>query len=135
MMGFLFRRSTRKVTTGRLAEEPEEDPGPTVRLWGSSGGDGVVFPCPDCGGPVGSMGTCHTYGFKEDGTGGLACIGCWTAIYLYCLGDPEDDADEGCGWSYTWGLNPKNPSSEGNDRCRPEWIPVGARWDGGWPAR
>lgn len=115
-----------------IVEETKPEPDLTVSLWDED--FEIAHRCPECGGPVEHTGTCHTYGWKEDGSGGLACIGCWSAIRLYCVYDYGPDEDRGCGWEYTWGLNPKNPRSKDNNLCRPSWIPVGARWDDGWPA-
>lgn len=53
---------------------------------------------------------------------------------FYCEGtklplDP-DYAYVGCGWGYTWGLNPRNPRSAHNERERPGWL--GNRDFGDW---
>lgn len=82
----------------------------------------VAEPCPDCGGKVRYGLTCHTWGGNADGTGWRACLPCDSAYDLYC----EDDD---CGWSYTWGLNPRNPRSVDNERRRPPWIAEGSMPD------
>ena len=75
--------------------------------------DFTVGRCPDCGGIVRYDLTCHTWGGNEDGTGWMACLPCDSAIY-YCCDD--------CGWSYTDGLNPRNPRSVENEKHRPSWL-------------
>jgi hypothetical protein len=40
--------------------------------------------------------------------------------------DDGDLLEDGCGWSYTWGLNPRNPRAAVNEQRRPSWIPEGS---------
>lgn len=70
--------------------------------------------CPDCGAPVAWWWACHTWGGDADGKGWMACMECNSAIRYTC--------DEGCGWSYTHGLNPRNPRSVENEKSRPAWV-------------
>lgn len=71
------------------------------------------YPCPACGGTVRWDFTCHTYGWKDDGTGGMACLYCDSAVEYECLE---------CDWSYVDGLNPRNPRSAANVARRPAWL-------------
>lgn len=89
-------------------------------------GDRVADPCPACGGKVRYDLGCHTWGGKPDGTGWMACLPCGSAFVFDCVGEDTEDG-EGCGWTYTWGLNPRNPKSVGNEERRPLWIEVGSR--------
>ena len=73
-------------------------------------------PCPKCGGKVDYYGSCHTYG---DESGWFACLGCYTACQFDCA---SGDDGLGCGWSYTWGLNPRNPRAARNEENRPAWL-------------
>lgn len=128
----IFRRAKRKPVKGKLVsgvyvEEQKRDPGPPTDIYDDAGR--VKHPCPWCGGRVVDTGSCHTYGGNEDGTGWMMCFpACWSAVEFYCV---DNDT---CEWSYTWGLNPRNPRAHSNSMHRPDWIPVGARWDDGWPA-
>jgi hypothetical protein len=72
--------------------------------------------CPECGGPVDVMLTCHTYPQRQaDGTERwMACMPCDSASDWYC------ESDE-CNWSWTEGLNPRNPRAAANDASRPSW--------------
>ena len=54
---------------------------------------------------------CHTYEGR-DGTW-MACRPCDSAIYYGCTQ---------CEWSYTHGLNPKNPREEKNRLNKPIWL-------------
>jgi hypothetical protein len=84
--------------------------------------------CPRCSGQLRFDLTCHTYGWNDDGTGGKACMPCDSAWEFWCA-MPDDDGDlleDGCGWSYTWGLNPRNPRAAVNEQRRPSWIPEGS---------
>jgi hypothetical protein len=49
-----------------------------------------------------------------------ACIGCWSALSIYCLANDGD----GCGkWDgYLWGHNPRNPRFADEEQNRPEWL-------------
>lgn len=88
-------------------------------------GERVVHPCPVCGGQVRADLTCHTY--PQNGRW-MACLPCDSA-WAFCCATPDEDGDllgEGCGWSYTWGLNPRNPRSVPNEDRWPPWIPEGA---------
>jgi hypothetical protein len=99
---------------------------PTVIV--DSDQDLIAEPCPECGGRVRYWLTCHTWGGKPDGTGWMHCLPCDTAWDLICS-LPDEDGDflvDGCGWSYTWGLNPRNPRSVRNEECRPPWIEPGS---------
>lgn len=131
-----FRRFKRQIVVPRVSviDEPvRDDPGPTVNIYDEN--FEITHRCPECDGPVSHIGTCQTYGWDDEGNRGRSCVGCWSAILLYCVREYDQDEDHiGCGWEYTWGLNPRNPRSKDNNLCRPSWIPVGARWDGGWPA-
>ena len=77
--------------------------------------------CPSCGGDVAFSDTCHTWGGKEDGTGWMACMGCFSALYLFCC-------EPGCDWRYTHGLNPLNPRSAANAKNRPPWLEEAREW-------
>jgi hypothetical protein len=91
----------------------------------------VTDPCPDCGGIVRYNLTCHTWGGKPDGTGWRACLPCDSAFEFACA-LPDHDGDlllDGCGWGYTWGLNPRNPRSVSNETRRPPWIAEGSMPD------
>lgn len=94
----------------------------------------VLHPCPLCASPVAWNYTCHTWGGNPDGTGWKHCLPCDSAIEFYCEGVrlPFDDPDSytGCGWTYVWGLNPRNPRSGHNDQQRPIWL--GARTFASW---
>lgn len=74
--------------------------------------------CPDCGGPVQWDLTCHTW----PGAGGrwMSCLPCDSAVRYDCMAG-EDEV--GCGWSYTHGLNPRNPRAAANEAKRPAWLP------------
>jgi hypothetical protein len=110
----LFRRARRLADTTRYA--------PLQLL---DAGGNPIHPCPECGGTVRFDLTCHTYAWSDDGTGGKACMSCDSA-WLFICARPDPDGDlleDGCGWSYTWGLNPRNPRAAGNASRRPPWIP------------
>lgn len=78
--------------------------------------------CPNCSKKVSGIDVCHTYGSNEEGWFG--CMGCWSAFEYYCTGIEDDDNDDGCGWEYTWGLNPENPRAIKNilPVNKPEWA-------------
>jgi hypothetical protein len=82
--------------------------------------DESMGPCPGCGGPTGSWGACHTYGGTPDGKGWMACMGCYSALEIFCAANDGD----GCGkWDgYTWGHNPRNPRFKDEESKRPEWL-------------
>ncbi len=88
----------------------------------------VTDPCPDCGGIVRYDLGCHTWGGNPDGTGWRACLPCDSAYDFDCAGTTGRRAD-GCGWGYTWGLNPRNPRSVSNETRRPPWIAAGSMPD------
>lgn len=69
--------------------------------------------CPRCGGPVEEELTCHTWPqTRPDGTEQwMACLPCDSATEWYCV---AGDHNEGCGWSWTDGLNPRNPRAAAN---------------------
>lgn len=78
--------------------------------------------CPECDGEVRWTHACHTYGFKADGTGGLACMNCDSAIEYVCADQYADYPRGDCAWTYIHGLNPRNPRSSANESRRPEWL-------------
>lgn len=71
--------------------------------------------CPECGSKVYWDYACHTWPRDYDGTHVvfMACIPCDTARRYICLD---------CGWSYTHGLNPKNPRFNTEQKRKPDWI-------------
>lgn len=75
--------------------------------------------CPECGGEVSAMLTCHTYPQScPDGTlAWYSCMPCDSATDYFC--DNDD-----CGWDYTAGLNPRNPRAAANESKRPAWLGV-----------
>jgi hypothetical protein len=79
----------------------------------------VAFPCPKCGDEVCIEFTCHTY---ETGGTWWACQGCGSAHNLFCTAFLRDDVVSECRWSYTIGLNPKNPRALDNEIQRPAWL-------------
>jgi hypothetical protein len=69
--------------------------------------------CPQCGTlEVIGYDSCHTW---FDGTRWMSCQGCFSAMHIFCGNDD-------CDWSYDWGLNPRNPRSEENEKDRPDWL-------------
>lgn len=83
--------------------------------------------CPECGGLIRVSLTCHTY--PQNGRW-VSCLPCASAYLLECWGtnvNLDDPDDEGCGWSYTWGLNPRNPRSLKNEEFRPLFIAPGEK--------
>lgn len=82
--------------------------------------------CPNCAGKVASDLTCHTYG--QNGRF-YSCMPCDSATYWWCVAHTDRcfsdcmdyDEHEGCGWSWTQGLNPDNPRSVANNEKKPEW--------------
>lgn len=89
------------------------DPRPAERL------------CPRCGGPVEPFPTCHTWpqAHTEGNERWMSCLPCDSATDWLCVADPAPGAAE-CGWSYTEGLNPRNPRAAENEMTRPAWLPV-----------
>jgi hypothetical protein len=81
--------------------------------------------CPRCGGKVYYDLACHTYPQRlPDGSERfMACMPCDSAIAYGCDGHGDRDEDEGCGWDYTHGLNPRNPRAAANEENRPPWLP------------
>jgi hypothetical protein len=87
--------------------------------------------CPDCGGQVRSALTCHTYpGTWKGKETWLSCMPCDSATWWFCEAHNEErcfsdcyeyDDHEGCGWSWTEGLNPRNPRAEKNEKKNPHW--------------
>ena len=74
----------------------------------------------ECGQPVLWDYTCHTWSDCADDTETwMSCINCASAIEFRCA--------EGC-WSYTWGLNPRNPRVEQNEQHRPTWLVGDIEW-------
>lgn len=72
--------------------------------------------CPQCGTPdIAGYGDCHTWPSGPDNTRWMSCQGCGSAFYMFCCNDD-------CDWSYTWGLNPKNPRADINEEERPNWV-------------
>lgn len=73
--------------------------------------------CPQCGGEVDHLLTCHTYSQRlEDGTERwMSCLPCDSATDWYCL-------SEDCDWDWTCGLNPRNPRAEENATHAPPWA-------------
>jgi len=127
MIQTLWRRATRKAKRGVPASTSAK-PSVAGMLLGQN--YTATRNCPDCGGQVHWDFTCHTYGWAEDGTGGKACLGCDSAIE-FCCARPDQDGDlleDGCGWAYTWGLSPRNPSFARNEERRPWWIAAGTRF-------
>jgi hypothetical protein len=77
--------------------------------------------CPECGGPVEASPTCHTWPQTFDGkTTWMVCLPCDSATAWDCDADVNDGM--GCGWSWTQGLNPRNPRAADNDAKRPSWA-------------
>ena len=69
--------------------------------------------CPRCESTLIRVGnSCHTY---EQNGKWVSCMNCGSAGDLYC--DTED-----CHWNYEWGLNPRNPRAEANEKNRPTWL-------------
>jgi hypothetical protein len=77
--------------------------------------------CPRCGGKVYRDFACHTYPSRTaDGTPvWMSCLPCDSAV-LYACEKPRNE----CGWSYTNGLNPRNPRAAENEANRPDWMPA-----------
>jgi hypothetical protein len=121
----IWRRAIRKPKRGVISTAPPRQPSVAGMLLGQN--YNATKPCPECAGPVRWNFTCHTYGWQEDGTGGMACMSCDSAIE-FCCAQPDQDGDlleDGCGWMYTWGLNRRNPSAVRNEEHRPPWIEPG----------
>ena len=81
--------------------------------------------CPGCGSPVVYDLTCHTYPrtLADGREQFMACMPCDSAVEYMCDGPgSEGYPDEGCGWSYEHGLNPRNPRAAANEEKRPPWI-------------
>lgn len=78
--------------------------------------------CPGCGGPVEPSFTCHTWPRRRDDGSEqwMSCLPCDSAVDWDCW--PTDADDDGCGWSWTDGLNPRNPRAEANEAKRPTWA-------------
>src|SRR5258706_712632 len=76
--------------------------------------------CPKCGNnPVLVLFACHTWPGRDGKW--MSCIGCDSAGDIFC---PNDN----CDWAgYKWGLNPRNPRAESNEKYRPAWLV------GDWP--
>ena len=60
----------------------------------------------------------------------MACMPCDSATQYICQAHNEDRCDsdcaewnehEGCGWRWTWGLNPDNPRAVDNETRNPRW--------------
>jgi hypothetical protein len=83
--------------------------------------------CPGCGSPVVYDLACHTWPQRrDDGTERwMACLPCDSAVRYMCDGPDTGEGypDEGCGWSYVHGLNPRNPRATANEESRPSWLP------------
>lgn len=52
----------------------------------------------------------------------MSCMPCDSAVYWYCVAGEDDD---GCGWGWTDGLNPRNPRAAVNAALAPSWAPHG----------
>lgn len=63
---------------------------------------------------------CHTYPGR--GETFMSCMPCDSAIELICGYDFENDDTSECRWNYVWGLNPKNPRFEEEQKKRPAWL-------------
>lgn len=89
--------------------------------------------CPECGGKVERIHTCHTWGWRpnEEGkmVGGMSCIGCCSAMHYYCTERYEEVSP--CRWEYTAGMNPNNPKAAENEKRKPAWL-EGLEEDGIW---
>jgi hypothetical protein len=78
--------------------------------------DEQAIRCPVCNGPVYGYLTCQTW---TDARGTwMSCMGCSSAIYWHCISDTP------CSWSYTEGLNSRNPRSAANEEKKPSWTPT-----------
>jgi hypothetical protein len=87
--------------------------------------------CPECGGIVKWDYACHTYPSDRDGkVTWMACMPCDSATRYVCQAHNEERCDsdcmewdehEGCGWTWTWGLNPNNPRAADNETRNPRW--------------
>lgn len=106
--------------------------------------------CPECGGKVLWDLACHTYPQTRDNGHGshsaneahpgtpcpepkvtwMACMPCDSATRYVCQAHNEDRCDsdcmewnehEGCGWTWTYGLNPGNPRAADNETRNPLW--------------
>lgn len=77
--------------------------------------------CPRCGGKVHRQFACHTYPRRDDNgkESWMACLPCDSAVLYACDQPPKE-----CGWSYTNGLNPRNPRAAANEANRPDWMPT-----------
>ena len=72
------------------------------------------YHCPRCGSSALWDFDCHTYGDTK--TGFRACLPCDSATRWFCASDT-------CHWTYTQGLNPRNPRTAHNEASRPQWLP------------
>lgn len=89
--------------------------------------------CPWCGSDVVVDLGCHTWPRKvtrEDGSTFeqfMSCMPCDSATVWSCEtfwmieGDEELQGRTPCNWSWTDGLNPRNPRAEENDERNPHW--------------
>lgn len=87
--------------------------------------------CPECGGKVEWDFACHTYPSERDGkVTWMACMPCDSATRYVCVSHDnnrcfsdcgEFNEHEGCGWTWTWGLNPDNPRAIDNETRNPQW--------------
>lgn len=87
--------------------------------------------CPECRGKVEWDFDCHTYPQERDGrVTWMACMPCDSAVRYVCMAHNEKRCDrgcyeygyhDGCGWSWTKGLNQSNPGSADNELKNPHW--------------
>lgn len=72
--------------------------------------------CPECGSDVYRRSACQTFPSQREGgpLTWMACLDCDSAVRYAC---------GRCGWSYTNGLNPRNPRSAANEAKKPGWMP------------
>lgn len=88
--------------------------------------------CPDCGGPVSYDLACHTWPQTQDErTTWMSCMLCDSATWWTCCAHNErrcnyppdcvEGYHEGCGWTWTQGLNPDNPRASDNETRNPHW--------------
>lgn len=88
--------------------------------------------CPECKGKVEWDFACHTYPQTRDGkVTWMACLPCDSATRYSCVAHNEERCDsdceeygyhEGCGWTWTNGLNSNNPRAIDNELRNPRWY-------------
>jgi len=111
-------KDSREFRLVRVIEEPPPAPSDPDDWYRCPWPHPLTLICPSCGCPVKASYACHTYG---SGDKFYACLPCDSAMDFECVGDARY-GEPPCGWGYTWGLNPANPRSAGNEVYRPKWL-------------